>query len=138
MNKIDDKEIVARFISKPWWISNGQVKGDAFRPKMAPKSKMLETSVVKHQGKDDTYIRNSGKKWESIPRPKGVNVKFIGWADIKAGAVRTASTIPALDVWPASSKKEPNHANIVGWSSTYAEQIIQAEEIARYSYFKSS
>ena len=128
---VHNNEWVARFIVSEGWVNQGQVKGEAFRPKQNRKKSALETSVTKHEGRDAAEIKKRSKEFEQIPRLNPVNV--LGWADVTAGAVRTVSTIPALDLEAAATIRDSNHANIVGWHLESGQQMIQAEEIARQS-----
>lgn len=127
---IHSNENLARFISSEGWFNQGRVKGDAFRPKRD--HRLLKTSVTRHDGESPEEVKRKGEAWVRIRRANPIT--FFGWADVKAGNVRTASTIPALDIEAdLNNKRDPNHANIVGWDIEEGKQMIQAEDVARQS-----
>jgi len=133
MSIVGNEEILARVIQSEGGEnqSSGQVKGEAFLPL---KRKRFETSVIRHDGSSQKAVIEKGKKWKKLKRKKPV--KFLGWADVTAGAVRTISHIPALDVeGDVNNKKNLGHANIVGWDLDFGKQMLQAEDIATQSQF---
>lgn len=127
---IHDNEHLARFISIEGWFNNGQVKGEAFRPRKD--HGQFKTSVTRHDGTNKEEIKKRGDTWMQMPRKNPLSL--FGWADVIAGAVRTVSTIPALDIEAdAGNKRDPYHANIIGWDLEIGRQMLQAEEVARQS-----
>ena len=127
---INNDEHLARFIPNEGWFNQGQVKGEAFRPRKD--QGRLKTSVTRHEEKNVEEIKKRGVAWAQIPRNKPI--RLFGWADVLTGAVRTVSTIPALDVEPdTGNPRDPHHANITGWDIDIGQQMIQAEEVARQS-----
>jgi len=127
---ISNSEHLARFLKSEGWFNQGQVKGEAFRPRKDRGA--LRTSVIRHNGTNPDEIKRSGNAWKEMPR-RPTPVNFLGWADVMVGAVRTISTIPSLDVEEAGSKGNPHHANIVGWNLYEGQHMIQAEEVAQQS-----
>ena len=93
---VQNDEHLARFIPNEGWFNQGQVKGEAFRPRKD--QGRFKTSVVRHDGKNVEEIKRRGNAWAQITRKK--QIRLFGWADVMAGAVRTVSTIPALDAEP--------------------------------------
>ena len=127
---IQNNEYLARFIPNEGWFNRGQVKGEAFRPRKD--QGIFKTSVTRHDGQNKEEIKERGNVWARMPRKK--QIKFWGWADVRSGAVRTVSTIPALDVESdTGNQRDSNHANIIGWDLAIGQQMIQAEEVARQS-----
>lgn len=127
---VQNDEHLARFIPNEGWFNQGQVKGEAFRPRKD--KEVLKTSVTRHDGKNREEIKGRGNAWAQMPRKK--QIKFFGWADVIVGAVRTVSTIPALNVESdTDNQRDSNHANIIGWDTDIGQQMIQAEEVARQS-----
>ncbi len=127
---VHDNEYLARFISSEGWFNKGQVKGEAFRPRKD--YGLLKTSVTRHDGKNAEEIKKRGDAWIRVPRKNPISL--FGWADVIVGAVRTVSTIPALDIEAdMDNKRDPHHANIVGWDLEFGRQMLQAEEVARQS-----
>ncbi|GEM_PF-1304376 len=126
---IQNNEHLARFIPTEGWFNQEHVKGDAFRPRKD--YGVLKTSVVRHDDKNHAETKRLGVEWTKVKRSKPINL--LGWADVTAGAVRTISTIPALDIEEDPGKKNLIHANIIGWDIELGQQWIQAEEVARCS-----
>lgn len=124
---VHNSEHLARFIISEGWYTQGQVKGDAFRPRKD--NKVLKASVIRHDGQNPDDVKRSGNVWKAIPRKTQINI--FGWADVTAGAVRIVSIIPSLDVEEAGSASLPNHANIIGWNPIEGQFMLQAEEVAR-------
>jgi hypothetical protein len=129
---IDNYECLARFIPTEAWINQNVVKGEAFRPRKD--RGIFKTSVTRHDGSNSNEIKNRGTSWTNLPRRNPI--KLIGWADVKAGAIRAISIIPSLDTEEdPTNTRDPHHANIIGWDLEMGKQWIQAEEIARQSQF---
>lgn len=127
---VGNNEHLARFISNEGWFNQKQVKGEAFRPKKD--HGLFRTSVTRYDGQNSAEIRRRGEAWTRMRRANPISL--LGWANVTAGAVRTVSTIPALDVEADDgNQRDRNHANIVGWDLEFGQQMIQAEEVARQS-----
>ncbi len=117
-------ELLARYITTSKWFrkQDRTVKQDAFVPPDFP----LEVSVTRHLNLDDNHIWMIGKKIAG-----GMSRTLHGRADVEAAHV----TAQQLTVVPQPDLDNPNHANIVGWSSDKDVRKMRALEIARGARF---
>ena len=124
INSVASSEILARYITTSKWFrkQDQTVKQDAFIPPDSP----LELSVTRHLNLTENEIWSIGKKIAgSIYRT------LHGRADVETGHVIAQQ----LNVVPHPVLDNPNHANIVGWSSDKDVRKMCALEIARVARF---
>ena len=123
-DSVAPNELLARFITTSKWFhkQDQTVKADAFIPPDPP----VELSVTRHLNLAEDHIWMIGKKIAAgIPRT------LHGRADVEAAYVIAQQ----LAIVPQPEQDNPNHANIVGWSSDKDVRKICAMEIARVARF---
>jgi hypothetical protein len=131
---VEDDERLARIImlKKQVWEKEGRffAEPEAFLP-----YSRRELSVIRHRdltedelwniGRDVAAMREAGDKF-------GRKFPLIGRGDFLARDARTQN----LDVKPVEGVGLPrNHADVVGWPSDKAAQLLHAEELAARAVF---
>ena len=120
-----DTELLARFIlsASLVWRSSNTLRPEAFLP-----FKWIELSVTRHRDLD------AGELWALGQDVAMIRQKpLVGRGDILALVPRAQK----LDVVPAEGpgKGGRNHANVIGWPTEKAAQMIRAVELAEESMF---
>lgn len=117
-------ELLARYITASKWFrkQDQTVKQDAFIPPDEP----LELSVTRHLNLTENDIWSIGRGVVS-----GTPRTLHGRADVETCHVIAQK----LSVVPQPVPDNPNHANIVGWSSDKDVRKMRALEIARVARF---
>lgn len=124
---VGDEEIIARFILVDKHIRRDgtlpEIKAVAFLP-----YKHVELSVTRHRGLDQPEIWSLGQEVASARQ-----LPLVGRGDLSAAGPRQQG----LDVIPSEGpdKGGRNHANIIGWPSEKAAQMVKALELAAGSSF---
>lgn len=123
LDSVTPNETLARFILQSNYIrtSDNTVSPNAFVPH--PRA---DLSVTRHLGLTQTEIWTAG---EDVASQTGKNLH--GRADNQTSSYLDQ----ALQVLPAPTPSNPNHANVVGWPQEKAMQKIIALEIAARSSF---
>ena len=124
MGSVASSELLARYITASKWFrkQDQTVKQDAFIPPDEP----LELSVTRHLNLTENDIWSIGRGVVS-----GTPRTLHGRADVEAGHVIAQK----LSVVSQPVPNNPNHANIVGWSSDKDVRKMRALEIARVARF---
>jgi hypothetical protein len=114
--------MLARYILYSNWVRADQtVRPDAFIPHPYP-----DLSVTRHDGISEEQIWQFGKQVAHE-----VQRTLYGRADVKTQTVLDVQ----LQLEPAPTASNPNHANIVGWPSSKAEQKSRAQKLAADSHY---
>ncbi len=118
-------ELLARYITASKWYrkQDQTVKQDAFIP---PPDDPVELSVTRHLNLTENDIWSVGRGIVS-----GTSRTLHGRADVETCHV----IAQRLSVVPQPVPDNPNHANIVGWSSDKDVRKMRALEIARVARF---
>lgn len=124
---VGDEEIIARFILVDKHIrrdgSLPEIKAVAFLP-----YKHVELSVTRHSGLEQAELWSLGQEVAYARR-----LPLVGRGDLNAAVPRQQG----LDVIPSEGpgKGARNHANIIGWPSEKAAQMVKALELAAGSSY---
>jgi hypothetical protein len=118
---IKDKESLARYIFSPMHIKKGRLRWQAFKPKNG------ETSVTRQDFTSQETVVSLGKEIAK----RSTFLRYKGKADIAAKEVFTLG----LDVTPAPTERDNNHANIVKWPKEKDERIDLCKELLMKSSF---
>jgi hypothetical protein len=123
-DSVASSELLARYITSSKWFrkQDQTVKQDAFIPPESP----LELSVTRHLNLPENDIWNIGRRIAAR-----ISRTLHGRADVETSHVLAQS----LSVVPQPVADNPNHANIVGWSSDKDVRKMRALEIARVARF---
>lgn len=124
IDSVASNELLARYITASKWFRKQEqtVKQDAFIPPDFP----LELSVTRHLNLNENDVWAIGKKIAG-----SISRTLYGRADIETDHVIAQQ----LNVVPHPAPDNPNHANIVGWSSDKDVRKMRALEIARVARF---
>ena len=124
IGSVASSEPLARYVTASKWFrkQDQTVKQDAFIPPDSP----LELSVTRHLNLTENDIWTIGKKIAG-----GISRTLHGRADVET----THVIAQRLSVVPQPVPDNPNHANIVGWSSDKDVRKMRALEIARVARF---
>ena len=124
IDSVVSNELLARYITASKWFrkQDQTVKQDAFIPPDSP----LELSVTRHLNLNENDIWAIGKKITG-----SISRTLHGRADVETAHVIAQQ----LKVVPHPVSDNPNHANIVGWSSDKDVRKMRALEIARVARF---
>ena len=124
IDSVSSNELLARYITSSKWFrrQDQTVKQDAFIPPESP----LELSVTRHLNLPENDIWNIGRRIAT-----SISRTLHGRADVETSHVLAQS----LNVVPQPVPDNPNHANIVGWSSDKDVRKMRALEIARVARF---
>ncbi len=124
IGSVAPNELLARYITSSKWFrkEDQTVKQDAFIPPESP----LELSVTRHLNLAENNIWTIGKKIAG-----SISRTLHGRADVETSHVIAQQ----LNVVPHPVQDNPNHANIVGWSSDKDVRKMRAMEIARVARF---
>lgn len=124
IGSVASSELLARYITASKWFrkQDQTVKQDAFIPPDEP----LELSVTRHLNLNENDIWTIGKKIAG-----SISRTLHGRADVETAHVMAQQ----LNVVPHPVLDNPNHANIVGWSSDKDVRKMRALEIARVARF---
>lgn len=124
-----DKETVARFVFSPEHIrSDGSIRWQVFSPAPDGTSVTREAFVAKKKLISLGFkIGNARKKIQQLHRIAELLTK-----DVRQIAFDVKHH-PRLDVSPAPSKFNPNHANIVNWSIDKDERMMICKELLNCS-----
>ena len=124
IDPVASDELLARYITASKWFrkQDQTVKQDAFIPPDFP----LELSVTRHLNLNENDIWAIGKKIAG-----SISRALHGRADVETAHVIAQQ----LNVVPHPVLDNPNHANIVGWSSDKDIRKMRALEIARVARF---
>lgn len=122
VEKLDDTELLARFITDKDWIrADRTIRPSAFIP---PKN--LQLSVTRHVGISEGTLTELGKAVAAIVALKRT-AAYWGRADFR---VATPSEL-GLECVAAPRPENGNHAHIVRWPSSKDERSIIALEISK-------
>mgnify|MGYP001617622031 CR=1 FL=1 len=123
-DSVASSELLARYITSSKWFrkQDQTVKQDAFIPPESP----LELSVTRHLNLPENDIWNIGRRIAT-----SISRTLHGRADVETSHVLAQS----LSVVPQPVADNPNHANIVGWSSDKDVRKMRALEIVRVARF---
>ena len=124
IDSVSSNELLARYITSSKWFrrQDQTVKQDAFIPPESP----LELSVTRHLNLPENDIWSIGRRIAT-----SISRTLHGRADVETSHVLAQS----LNVVPQPVPDNPNHANIVGWSSDKDVRKMRALEIARVARF---
>jgi hypothetical protein len=122
---IGDEEVLARYILFSKWVrADLTVRPEAYVPHPYP-----DLSVTRHIGLSVAQIWEAGRV---VARERDLTLH--GRADVSALIVRENQLDAVVD--PTDSN--PNHANIVGWPPSKAEQKSRAQKLAADSRYSST
>jgi hypothetical protein len=117
--------MLARYILYSKWVREDQtVRPDAFIPHPYP-----DLSVTRHEGISEAQIWQFGLEVaREVQRP------LYGRADVSTRTIIDAE----LQVKPDPTDSNPNHAIIVGWPLSKAEQKCRAQKVAADSRYMAA
>lgn len=121
---VENAETLARFIFTPYHIksSDGSVRWQAFKPAHDG------TSVTRQ---DFVSFERVFELGHDIARVSSRNIELRCKAEIQAQYIYSIR----LGIKPAPSKRDPNHANIVGWPLDKNARMALCKELRIHSRF---